>query len=100
MVIHDPIVNEMFAKMACRLPDYYQQKMKDFVKKEPQTILHGDFHGGNHMYGTGENEGKIVALDYQWAGRGLVAVEFLYFLVTSWGVHNFDEVNMNLFYRS
>ena len=56
-----------------RIPDYYEHKLKKSLKKPLQTLVHGDFHGGNHMYGTDENEGKVIALDYQMFGKGFVA---------------------------
>ena len=56
-----------------RIPDYYEHKLKRSLKKPLQTLVHGDFHGGNHMYGTDENEGKVIALDYQMFGKGFVA---------------------------
>ena len=35
-----------------RMPDYYEHKFKKSLKMPLQTLIHGDFHGGNHMYGT------------------------------------------------
>ena len=69
-----------------------RKKLKDYLKKPPQTILHGDFHGGNHMYGEDENAGKVVALDYQFAGTGRVVVELFYFLNLSFTLHNLEDV--------
>ena len=41
------------------------------------------------MYGTGEeNKGKVVALDYQMLGKGLVACEFWYMQILSWGIRS------------
>ena len=92
VVMKDPLVLEMFKICEERLPNYNRQKSKDFIKKEPQSLLHGDSHAGNHMYGTGENEGKIIAVDFQMAGSGLVTVDLVYFLVMSWRVRNYDEI--------
>ena len=75
-----------------RIPDYYEHKLKKSLKKPLQTLVHGDFHGGNHMYGQGEKEGKIVALDYQMAGHGRVATEFVYFFMLSLSAHSHDEL--------
>ena len=41
-----------------RMPDYYEQKFKKSLKMQLQTLVHGDFHGGNHMYGMDENHGN------------------------------------------
>ena len=44
------------------------------------------------MYGQGDNEGKIVALDYQMAGHGRVATEFIYLFMLSLSAHNLEEL--------
>ena len=72
-VLRDPLVQEMLEIFVQRMPDYYEQKFKKSLKMQLQTLVHGDFHGGNHMYGTDENEGKVIALDYQMFGKGIVA---------------------------
>ena len=89
--LKDPLVKEMLDVVAQRIPTYYDQKLKHFIKKENQTLIHGDFHGGNHLYGTGENEGKVIAVDYQMFGQGLVAIEFLYMTYLCWDVQIFEE---------
>ena len=43
------------------------------------------------MYGTGENEDKVVALDFQMLGKGLVACEFWYMQVLSWGIRKYED---------
>ena len=57
-VLKDPIVQEMLDVFIQRMPDYYELKYKKSLKMPLQTLIHGDFHGGNHMYGTGENYGN------------------------------------------
>ena len=91
-VLKDPMVAEVFKVMQSRFPHYNQMKSKPFIKRPTQTICHGDFHAGNHMYGTGDNEGKVKALDFQLFGAGMVAIDFVYLLYISWGVGNYDEV--------
>lgn len=95
-IFGDPLVLEMLGVLAAKAPNYNRLKLKNFLKKPLQTILHGDFHAGNHMYGVGEHEGKIVALDYQWAGTGRVATEFIYFFMQSLSPHSYEEV-MDIF---
>ena len=85
----DRLVKDALAILASRIPKYNRLKLKYFIKKEPQTLLHGDFHGGNHMY---EEDGKIKSLDFQWIGGGLVVIEVFYLIMMSWGIHNFDEI--------
>ena len=92
-VLKDPMVAEAFEVMQDRFPHYNQMKSKPFIKRPTQTICHGDFHAGNHMYGIGENEGKVVALDFQDPGAGMVAIDFVYLLYISWGNWgNYHEV--------
>ena len=91
-VFEDPLTLEMLGVLAAKAPQYNTKKLKLLIKKPQQTMLHGDFHAGNHMYGANENAGKIVALDYQQAGPGRVAVEFLYFFMLSLSPHSFEEL--------
>ena len=63
-IFGDEVVLEMLNVLAVKGPAYYTKKMKPFFKKPNQTILHGDFHAGNHMYGIQEHVGKIVAVDF------------------------------------
>ena len=57
-VLKDPLVQEMLDIFVQRMPDYYEQKFKKSLKMQLQTLVHGDFHGGNHMYGMDENHGN------------------------------------------
>ena len=41
-----------------RYPEFYQMKAKEWVKRLPETLLHGDYHPANHMFGLDENDGK------------------------------------------
>ena len=92
-VMKDPLVKEMLHVYAERLPKYEKQKYHDFINKEPQTLLHGDYHAGNHMFGIDDNEGKVVALDFQCVGRGLVSSEFTYLIQSSWYGQNYGEID-------
>ena len=92
VVSKDPLVKEMLSTLANRLPNYFQKKLKPFSKIEPQTLLHGDFHAGNHMYGTDENDGKIVAIDFQISGSGIAVFEVLSLIISSWRIHNYEEI--------
>ena len=51
MTMDDPIVKEMFAVFAERLPKYNQECLKEFNQREVETLIHGDFNGGNNMFG-------------------------------------------------
>ena len=59
-VLKDPIVQEMLDVFILRMPDYYEHKFKKSLKMPLQTLIHGDFHGGNHMYGMDGKEGRAL----------------------------------------
>ena len=84
-VMTDPMVKEMLDCFVSRLPNYDKHKLKHFNQKEPHTLIHGDLHQGNHLCGTGANEGKVIAVDFQIFGQGLISVE-LVFLMSSIGL--------------
>ena len=50
------------------------------ARQEPQTIVHGDFHGWNHLFNP-QDECRVV--DFQFFGKGRVADEVAYFLMLS-----------------
>ncbi len=75
MTMDDPIVNEMFAVFADRLPKYNQEYLTEFKQREVETLLHGDFNGGNNMFGKNENEGNVVVFDFQMSGHGLACMD-------------------------
>jgi len=49
-------------------------------REAAQTIVHGDFHGWNHLFNP-DDECRIV--DFQFLGRGRVADELAYFFMAS-----------------
>ena len=91
-VLDDPIVKEMLSVFSKRLPDYDKKYLQPFLEKPIQTLMHGDFHGGNHMYGQGEKEGEIVAIDFQLAGTGRSLGDFTYLMLMSLSVHSFQDI--------
>ena len=101
-VMSDPMVKEMLEAVVIRLPHYDQHKLKYFNQKEPQTLIHGDLHQGNHLCGTGANEGKVIAVDFQGFGKGLICVELVY-LMTSMGLlksyEEYEEFLRGRFYK-
>ena len=42
---------------------------KKFLDVPSQTLMHGDFHNGNHMYLEQNGELKVVAFDFQAVGQ-------------------------------
>ena len=90
-VMTDPMVKEMLDAVVSRLPNYDKNKLKHFNQKEPHTLIHGDLHQGNHLCGTGANEGKIIAVDFQVFGKGLVSVELIYLMSLIGVLKNYEE---------
>ena len=90
-VMTDPMVKEMLEAVASRLPNYDKHKLKYFNQKEPHTLIHGDLHQGNHLCGTGANEGKVIAVDFQVFGKGLICVELVYLLTSMELLKSYEE---------
>ena len=78
-ILKDREVLEMLDVFAERYPSFNEEIASAYMKKPMQTLLHGDFHAGNHMYGVNNDKGKIVVLDFQLVGMGMVAVDICFF---------------------
>ena len=92
MTMDDPMVKEMLGVFAERLPKFNQEHLKEFVQREAETLIHGDFHGGNNMFGENENEGNVVAFDFQLTGHGLACMDVVYMFSMSVEISNYYEV--------
>ncbi len=53
------------------------------ARQAAQTIVHGDFHGWNHLFNP-DNACRVI--DFQFFGKGRVADELAYFLMMSFDV--------------
>ena len=110
IVFDDPMIKEMFQVMKERYPKFNQLKAKEWVKRHPETVVHGDFHSGNHMFGLGENEGEnyfineetlnefsfagsVVVFDFQTSGKGLASNDFAQVVNWSYDVKTYEEVD-------
>ena len=60
-----------------RLPSYNQEHLIEFSQREVETLIHGDFHGGNHKFGVDQNEGQVIVYDFQITGGSLASIEVL-----------------------
>mmetsp|Transcript_9990 Transcript_9990/g.5203 ORF Transcript_9990/g.5203 Transcript_9990/m.5203 type:complete len:117 (+) Transcript_9990:26-376(+) len=50
---------------------------------EPQTVLHGDYHGNNHLFpknNESPSKDDIILVDFQFASIGRISWELVYFL--------------------
>ena len=92
MTMDDPMVKEMLGAFTERLPKYNQYYLTEFNQREVETLIHGDFHGGNNMFGVNENEGNVVAFDFQMSGHGLACLDVAHLLVASVEIANYYEV--------
>ena len=88
-ILKDATVLEMLDTFAKRYPAFNKSVAEAYIKKPMQTLVHGDFHAGNHMYGVDNDKGKIVSFDFQCVGLGMVAVELIYFLAFQGTVEDF-----------
>jgi len=77
-VLTDPVISELIEVFAQRFPEFNKLVIEPYFNLQEQTLLHGDCHGGNHMYH--KDSDKVISLDFQCAGRGRVTSEFLYLL--------------------
>ena len=90
-ILKDPLILEMLNACAERFPAFAKSVANPHLKKPMQTICHGDFQVGNHMYGKNENKGKIVAVDFQCVGMGMAVSEVLFYNMWTLPAKNFIE---------
>ena len=83
LILKDPNVLEMLEVLAERFPDFNTEFSKPFLKVPCNTLLHGDFHNGNHMYLEEEDMVKVVAFDFQCVGRGVAISDVLKLMLHS-----------------
>ena len=75
-----------------RFPDFAKSIVNPYLKRPMQTICHGDFQCGNHLYGTDKNKGKVIALDFQGVGIGMASAEVAAFTMWTMPPTNFMEL--------
>ena len=66
-----------------RFPKFSTEFSKPFFKLPCQTLLHGDFHNGNHMYLENANGVQVTAFDFQMVGTGLAISDILRLTIIS-----------------
>ena len=91
VALDDPMVKEMFKVFTERLPKFNQEHLTEFNQREVETVIHGDFHGGNHRFGVDQNEGQAIVYDFQVTGNGLASIEVVAILCNI-EIANYNEV--------
>ena len=66
--------------------------MIEFSQREVETLIHGDFHGGNHKFGVDQKEGQVIVYDFQITGGSLASIEVLQALCNI-EITNYSEVD-------
>ena len=66
--------------------------MIEFSQREVETLIHGDFHGGNHKFGVDQKEGEVIVYDFQITGGSLASIEVLQALCNI-EITNYSEVD-------
>ena len=66
------------------LESIQRRRFKPFLQMTSQTMLHGDFHNGNHMYQEDEDGTvRVVAFDFQGVGHGAAMSDVIKLLALS-----------------
>ena len=83
LVMEDENVIEMLEAYIERFPKFSKEISKTFWDMPSQTLLHGDFHNGNHMYLEEDGKFKVVAFDFQTVGQGVAVSDLVTFIILS-----------------
>jgi hypothetical protein len=77
--LQDPEIVAMLMALNASFPTWAEAAAKT-ARQAPQTWVHGDFHGWNHLFNA---EDACRVIDFQFFGKGRVADELVYFLMMS-----------------
>ncbi|WP_089945605.1 phosphotransferase [Candidatus Entotheonella palauensis] len=75
--LRDPEVIAMLMALNASFPTWAETAAKT-ARLAPQTWVHGDFHGWNHLFNP---EDACRVIDFQFFGKGRVTDELVYFLM-------------------
>jgi hypothetical protein len=78
-LLQDPEIITMLMALNASFPTWAEAAAKT-ARQAPQTWVHGDFHGWNHLFNA---EDACRVIDFQFFGKGRVADELVYFLMMS-----------------
>lgn len=80
--LQDPEARAMLMDLNASFPVWAETAAKT-ARQAPQTFVHGDFHGWNHLFNP-EDDCRVI--DFQFFGKGRVTDELVYFLMMSFDV--------------
>ncbi|ETW96109.1 MAG: hypothetical protein ETSY1_27930 [Candidatus Entotheonella factor] len=78
-LLRDPEVIAMLTALNASFPAWAETAAQT-ARQAPQTWVHGDFHGWNHLFNP---EHACRVIDFQFFGKGRVTDELVYFLMMS-----------------
>ncbi len=77
--LQDPEVIAMLMALNASFPTWAEAAAKT-ARQAPQTLIHGDFHGWNHLFNP---QDACRVIDFQFFGKGRVTDELVYFFMMS-----------------
>jgi len=78
-LLQEPEIVAMLTALNASFATWADEAAKT-TRQAPQTIVHGDFHGGNHLFNPYD---ACRLIDFQFVGTGRVADEVAYFFTMS-----------------
>jgi len=78
-ILQEPEIVAMLTALNASFATWADEAAKT-ARLAPQTIVHGDFHGGNHLFNP---QDACRVIDFQFFGTGRVADELAYFFTMS-----------------
>ncbi len=95
--LQDPEVVAMLMALNASFPTWADTAAKT-ARQSPQTWVHGDFHGWNHLFNP---EDTCRVIDFQFFGTGRVTDELVYFFMMSFDwVPEAEEELLRLYHRA
>ena len=94
-MLQDPEMIAMFTALNASFPTWAEEAAKT-ARQAPQTWVHGDFHGWNHLFNP-QDDCRII--DFQFFGKGRVADELAYFFMMSFDAEPEAEAELLRLYH-
>ncbi len=95
--LQDPEVIAMLMALNASFATWADAAAKT-ARQAPQTLIHGDFHGWNHLF---DPDDACRVIDFQFFGRGRVTDELVYFFMMSFDSAPEAEIELlRLYHRA